>query len=121
MESTADPHHCPAHSYLPISSNGSTLIPTMALMRTELPDKNNNKTYSDSPVRYGTWRRKIRLIEGNAICRQLTKTCKGTLRQVFICLRPRVSYSPLPLTHCKRVYSTVHLFTQGRGGEEWES
>ncbi len=34
-------------------------------------------------------RRKIRLIEGNAKCRHLKKlTCKGTLRQVFICLRP---------------------------------
>jgi hypothetical protein len=32
---------------------------------------------------------KIRLIEGNAKCRHLKKLiCKGTLRQVFICLRP---------------------------------
>jgi hypothetical protein len=30
---------------------------------------------------------KIRLIDGNAKCRRLKKlTCKGTLRQVFICL-----------------------------------
>ncbi len=35
-------------------------------------------------------RRKIGLIEGNAKCRHLNNmTCKGTLRQVFICLRPR--------------------------------
>ncbi len=34
-------------------------------------------------------RRKIRLIESNAKCRHLKKlTCKATLRQVFICLRP---------------------------------
>jgi hypothetical protein len=34
-------------------------------------------------------RRKIRLIESNAKCRRLKKlTCKGTLRKVFICLRP---------------------------------
>jgi hypothetical protein len=34
-------------------------------------------------------RRKIRLIENNAKCRPLKKcTCKWTLRQVFICLRP---------------------------------
>jgi hypothetical protein len=34
-------------------------------------------------------RRKIRFIEGKAQCRHLTKlTCKGTLRQVFICLSP---------------------------------
>ncbi len=33
--------------------------------------------------------RKIRLIESNGKCRYLKKlTCKGTLRQVFICLRP---------------------------------
>jgi hypothetical protein len=41
----------------------------------------------------GNWgvrgRRKIKFIEGNAKCRHLTKlTCKGTLRQVFNCLRP---------------------------------
>jgi hypothetical protein len=31
----------------------------------------------------------IRLIESNTKCRYLKKiTCKGTLRQVFICLRP---------------------------------
>jgi hypothetical protein len=34
-------------------------------------------------------RRKFRLIESNAKCRHLKKfTCKGTLQQVFICLRP---------------------------------
>jgi hypothetical protein len=34
-------------------------------------------------------RRKIRLLEGNAKCRHLEKlTYKGTLRQMFICLRP---------------------------------
>ncbi len=33
--------------------------------------------------------RKIKLMESNAKCRQLKKlTCKGTLRQVFICLMP---------------------------------
>jgi hypothetical protein len=33
-------------------------------------------------------------------------TCKGTLRQVFICLRPR---TPYPLVY------TVYLFTEGKG------
>ncbi len=48
-------------------------------------------------------RRKIRFREGNAKCRHLKKTDrKGTLRQVFICLRPRTPY-PLPLLH------TVHI------------
>ncbi len=39
-------------------------------------------------------------------------TCKGTLRQVFICLRLRTPYPP-PL-HIVCMY-TVNLFTQGRG------
>jgi hypothetical protein len=37
----------------------------------------------------GFQRRKIGLVESNDKCSYLTKlTCKGTLRQVFICLRP---------------------------------
>jgi hypothetical protein len=56
--------------------------------------------------------KKIRLKKGNKKCRQLKKlTYKGTLRQVFICLRPRTTY---PL-HNVNVY-TVFLFTQGWGG-----
>ncbi len=40
-------------------------------------------------VKEGVGRRKIRLIESNAKFRYLKKlTCKGTSRQVFICLRP---------------------------------
>jgi hypothetical protein len=54
--------------------------------------------------------RKIRLIEGNAKCCHLKKfTCKGTLRQVFICLRPRTHTPPPPHTHM--------LYTGG--GESW--
>ncbi len=38
--------------------------------------------------------RKIRLIEDNAKYRHLKiLTCKGTSRQVFICLRPRTAYT----------------------------
>jgi hypothetical protein len=52
-------------------------------------------------------RRKIWLIEGNAKCCHLKKlTCKGTLRQVFICLRPRTLYPP---SH------TVYLYLYTRG------
>ncbi len=40
-------------------------------------------------------RRKIRLIEGNAKCPLKNLTCKGTVRQVFICLRPLPSYDPI--------------------------
>jgi hypothetical protein len=44
-------------------------------------------------------RRKVRLIEGNVKCRHLkNSTYKGTLRQVFICLRPRTPYPPPPYT-----------------------
>ncbi len=42
-------------------------------------------------------------------------TCKGTLRDVFICLRLRNPYPPPPI-HTVSVH-TVYLFTQGRGGE----
>ncbi len=46
----------------------------------------------------GRERRQIRLIEGNAKYPHLKKwTCKGTLRQVFIYLRPEPH--PPPLTH----------------------
>jgi hypothetical protein len=38
-------------------------------------------------------------------------TCKGTLRQVFICLRPRTHPQPPPLTHLIRVtVYTVNRF-----------
>jgi hypothetical protein len=64
-------------------------------------------------------RRKIRLIEGNAKCRYIKKlTCKGILRQVFICLRTRTPYlpSPPPFTQCIRVNSTIiHTGNWGRG------
>jgi hypothetical protein len=44
----------------------------------------------------GWERRKIKLVEDNAKCRHLKKLiCKGTLRQVFNCLRPRTPYPPL--------------------------
>jgi len=67
-------------------------------------------------LKKGGRRRKIRFIEGNAKCRHLKKFAyTGTLRQVFICLRPRTPYRS-PLTgHNVYVY-TVYLFTQGRGG-----
>ncbi len=39
--------------------------------------------------------RKIKLIEGSAKCHHLNKfTCKGTLRQVFICLWPKTPGTP---------------------------
>ncbi len=47
-------------------------------------------------------------------------TCKGTSRQVFIWLRPRIPYTPL--THCIRVYSMYihysHREGVGGGGVE---
>ncbi len=42
-------------------------------------------SFDDFRLCFGFYRRKIRLIKGNAKCRHLKKfTCKGTLRQVFI-------------------------------------
>ncbi len=53
----------------------------------------------------------IRLLEGNAKCRHLKKmTYKGTLRQVFICLKPKTLYPPHTYLYA------VYLFTHGRGG-----
>ncbi len=42
-------------------------------------------------------------------------TCKGTLKQVLICLRPRTTYPTLLLSVCIRVYSK--LIHTGKGGE----
>jgi hypothetical protein len=42
-------------------------------------------------------------------------TCKVTLRQVFICPRPRTPY-PFPCTHSMRVYSIL-IHTEGGGVE----
>jgi hypothetical protein len=63
-------------------------------------------------------RRKVRVIEDNGTCRHLKNLiCKGTLRQVFICLPPRTPYPSAPYTLYRTVY-TVNLFTQGGGGAE---
>ncbi len=40
-------------------------------------------------------------------------TCKGTLRQVFICVRPRTPY-PSPHSH----YSILYFFTTGKRGRK---
>jgi hypothetical protein len=67
----------------------------------------------------GVVRRKIRLIEGNAECRHLkTLTCRGTLRQVFICLRPR-TLCPPPITHCIQYTYSHREGGMGGGGESW--
>jgi hypothetical protein len=62
----------------------------------------------------GESRSKIRLIESNAKCRYLKKlTCKGTLRQVFICRRSRILYT-LPLN---TVCINCTLARGGGGGD----
>ncbi len=72
---------------------------------------------ADSPA-ITMHRRKIRLIEGNAKCRHLKKwTFKGTLQQVFICMRARKPYPP-PLLHTVYLY-TEHLLTQRRVEVRW--
>ncbi len=83
------------------------------------PDKQNNFLLLSKAnlTVFSLKRRKIRLIESNAKFRHLTSlTCKGTLRQVFICLRPRTPYPP-PLTHCIHVYSILIHTGRGGGGE----
>ncbi len=51
-------------------------------------------------------------------------TCKGTVQQVFICLRPpppRQPHTSPPLTHCIRVYSIlIHTGKGGRGESQPE-
>jgi hypothetical protein len=62
--------------------------------------------------------RKQNFIEVNAKCRHLKElTCKGTSRQVFICLEPRTP--PPPTLHTVLVNTCMqymYLFTQGGGG-----
>ncbi len=49
-------------------------------------------------------------------------TCKGTLRPVLICLKPRTPYPPPPhLTHCIRIYSILIHTWKGGGGERVET
>ncbi len=57
--------------------------------------------------------RKIRLIEGNVKCRHLKKlTCKGTLRQLFICVRPKPPPRPPP-----PLYTCIqYIYSQREGG-----
>jgi hypothetical protein len=44
-------------------------------------------------------------------------TCKGTLRQVFICLRPRTPYPPPPVTHNTCIqHTSTSLHREGWGG-----
>ncbi len=58
-----------------------------------------------------SYRRMISLIEGKAKWRHLRKlTCKGTLRQVFICLRPKL---------CIHAYSIlIHTRKGGEGRDK---
>jgi hypothetical protein len=68
-----------------------------------------------SPFSLGLARRKIRLIESNEKCCHLKKLiCKGTLRQLFIFLKPRTPYKPPPHIQSVNVY-TVHTWKGGGG------
>jgi hypothetical protein len=59
----------------------------MCTAQNQFGQKTEQMTQVEVLCEYIFWR-KTRLIEGNAKCRRLTKFCKGTLRQVFICLSP---------------------------------
>jgi hypothetical protein len=57
-----------------------------------------------------------RKVEGNAKCRHLKKLmCKGPLRQVFICLRPR---TPIPPLHTVYLYTLQYTYSHIGGGGE---
>jgi hypothetical protein len=66
-------------------------------------------------VQYPFARRKIRHVEGNAKCCHLKKLTKGTLRQVFICLRPRTPYPPPYTLYICIQYTNWHR----EGGGSW--
>jgi hypothetical protein len=78
---------------------------------------------SIAPDRIASDRKKIRLIEGNAKCLHIKKlTSNGTLRQVFICLRPRPHIPPYTLYTCIQ-YTYSHREGGGRVKPErrlWE-
>ncbi len=58
----------------------------------------------------------INYIGTKAKCRHPNKlTCKGTLRQVFICLRPRTAY-PIRLRHCIPCIKYTYSYREGGGG-----
>jgi hypothetical protein len=59
----------------------------------------------------------LNYIDTKPKCRRLKiLTCKVTLRQVFICLRPSPILTPYPPFPYTVYVHTVNLFTQGRGG-----
>ncbi len=66
-------------------------------------------------------RRKIRLIESNAICRYLKNwPVKGLCGRCFICPKPPPllrPHTPPPLSHCILVYSILIHGGKGGGGE----
>ncbi len=62
------------------------------------------------PYKYKTHRRQCKMSSSKKL------TCKGTVPHVFICMRAQNPIPPPPLTHCKRVYIILYLFTKGGGG-----
>ncbi len=96
-----------AHRLFALVSIGSrsNVTPFKASIPASLGEKKEDSHY----------RRKTRLIEGNAKCRRHLKklTCKGTLRQVFICLRPRFPQTPPlpPYTLYNIVYTYIIQYT----------
>ncbi len=73
------------------------------------------------PMPMNLWlhHKKIRLIEGNAKCRHLKKlACKGTLQQVFLCLKARTPIPPPPYT----MYLCIqYIYSHRKGGSGGES
>jgi hypothetical protein len=70
-----------------------------------------------TPRRKRCTRRKIKLIEGNAKCRHLKKlTYKGSLWQVFICLRPKNPIPPPPPLQTVQYMCIQYTYSHRKGG-----
>jgi hypothetical protein len=77
-------------------------------------EKTKNIAVGLEPQKDKTHRRQCKLSSSK------TFTCKGTFRQVFICLRPCTPYPPPPTTHTLYkciVYSYTYSLREGGGGK----
>ncbi len=98
------------------SNTNTSPLPNVCQFITQIAILTIWKVSATASICIGLYGRKIRLKEDKPKCHHLKNlTCKETLRQVFIGLRPRTPYQPLHTAYADAVYlSSVHT---GRGGE----